>query len=390
MLSIKRKAGLALVAVAIVAVQAVGCVGPASSSPGPSTEASATPITDPPTSKPTIPTLPPPPPPPTDSITPTPSDSTDVTPTESTEPPVTTIAPPDGVSPLTAEDSYDDLFDGRGRPVQSESYLDIVGIEVYVAESGLFFRMTLDGALPQASVPGWLLEWDFFIDADMSATTGWAGNIIVNDIGPDYILRLVIAPDQTWAEIHNASTDARSAIAYQIDGNTISFSVPSSILAVKTFNFTAATRAWQDGEPVAMDKIPNDGHYNVPNGHVYIKPGLPTLQFASAHATVWYNEGNEERARQYAEAYEAAYTVVFHALKPPSWPPYATIYVYAYQADLVTGLQRYSGFTKTDAEAYQNGGVPRESTGSIFHIPPDFSWRDIYHQLAIKTMDRLC
>jgi hypothetical protein len=276
-----------------------------------------------------------------------------------------------------------------------------VGVEVYVARTESFFRIVLDGAVPtELSDPEVVLEWDFYIDVDMNPDTGGAGTLLTNDIDPDYLLRLVMTSEWTVAEIYNLITNKSNAVEYMIKDNTISLVVPASVLPLEHFNFTAATCKWlATGELVAADKAPNQGHYNMPKGYVYIKPGLPTLKLSSTYntVTVWYNEGNEERARWCAEAFEMAYSDVIDILHPPlPIPPY-TLYVYASRVDLVEGLQIYSELSLDEALAYKDKGVPRPAVANtivggphIFHIPPDFDWRAIYHQQVLDTMDRLC
>ncbi|MCL2149334.1 MAG: hypothetical protein FWH51_00100 [Dehalococcoidia bacterium] len=321
------------------------------------------------------------------SIEPLPT--TTATQTTIEEPQLVVIEPPAGADMLIVSDSQNDLFDNQGQSIQAEAYLDIVVAEAYTDEAGSFFRIKLGSAIPPyGDIGADMVEWGFFIDADMSSATGWAGDLVTNDIGADYFIRMVATSDWVSADIHNASTDQVSPVAYELDGDTISLYIPASVLALEQFDFTVATHKWQSGKVVAADKAPNQGHYNMPNGYVYIKSGLPTLRLTTAHAIVWYNEGNEARAQRCAEDFEEAFTDIIQILKPPT-PLLMTIFVYATRDDMVTGLQSYSALSEDEALRYQNRGAPRP-TNNITHIPPDFDWRDIYHQQVLGTLDRLC
>jgi len=270
--------------------------------------------------------------------------------------------------------------------------LDIVGAEVYVTETDSFFRIVLDGALPsELSDPNHVLEWSFYIDTVMAPPSGEAVVRIYNDIDPDYRIRLIMTSYWMGAEIINLKTNWSDSVVYQVDGNTVTFSVPASVLPLTHFNLTVAACLYQQGESVAVDKAPDQGHYNVPKGYVNIKPGLPTLQLSSAHAVVWYNEGNEERARWCAEAFEAAYADIDRILFRPYMPLISTIYVYVSQVDLVAGLQEYNDYSLGDAQSYKNGGAPRPGKNdNKIHIPPDYDLRGIYYQQVLGAMDRIC
>jgi hypothetical protein len=329
------------------------------------------------------------------STIPEPSTTTSTPPTSSQapaptthKPPVVTLAPPENALIIEIDDPQGDFFDGRDQPIQAESYLDILRVEVYVAETSSFFRVKLGGVVPTVvDNPELALEWDFFIDADMNPTTGWAGNFIANDTGPDYFLRLIIQENWANAEIFDFKANKISTVHYQINGETIEFSFPSTVLTLERFNMVVATRKWLARSLAAVDKAPNRGYCNMPNGYVYIKPGLPELQFETLHAIVWYNEGNEERARWCSEAFEAAYFEIGRLWG--IFPPRATLYVYAAQSDIVQGLQTFSKITPEEAAFYQFIGAPRPMN-NVIHIPPGYDWRTIYHQWVLNAMDLFC
>lgn len=398
--------GLGLLVVVLVVTQSASCdFGVSSNTPSasvslPPDDTSTVPVTQ------SVPPLPPPqgsttasllpsmtlPDPPTKVVVPTeiPTETAaTILPTETVSPPV--VEPPEGAEKIVINDPAGDMFDARGQQISAVPYLDIVQAEIHVAETGSFFRMVLSGNLPSElddSDP--VLEWDFLIDADMNSATGWADSLIANDIGPDYLLRLVMTPAGFSAELHNFNTDEIKQVDYKVVDNTVSISVPASMLTLEQFNVTVATRAWRAGEIIAADKAPNQGHYNMPNGYINIKPGLPTMRLDAIHAVIWYNEGNDERARLCADAFEAAYADIMQTLEPPA-PVRATIYVYVSQADLVIGLQEYNDISIDEAERYRSGGAPRPVMhGNYVHIPPDFDWRDIYHQQVLGAMDLIC
>jgi len=312
--------------------------------------------------------------------------------------------PPENAKELIISDPRGNVFDAQGNPIQAELYLDIVGAEVYVAETSSVFRIILDGDVPsELNEPDIVLEWDFYIDTTMDVSIGGVVGFLSNDIDPNYLLRVIMASDWIVAEIRDlkSSTGNSVSVDYLVTGEIISFSVPASVLPLGRFNFTVAACKWLTGELVAASKAPNQGHYNMPSGYVYIKPGLPTKHYTTANAVIWYNEGNEERAKWCAEAFEAAYSYVVQTLQPLSAPSLAvsemTAYVYVSQADLVAGLQEYNRLSLDAALIYGDGGAPRPvvvdkifSGALVFHIPPDFDWRDIYHQQVLAAMDRLC
>jgi hypothetical protein len=223
--------------------------------------------------------------------------TTTVIPT-TTEPPTTTvILPPEDGQELEMSDGQGDLFDASGTPVEAGDYLDITGAEVYISEAQYFFRLNLKGPLTQAPEDAAVaLEWDFFIDTDANQTTGWVSPLMANDIGPDYLLRLIIQAGRASAELYDVKTGEASPVYYRLLDTTLDFSFTPQTLELGDFDVVAASRQWYDGQLVAADKAPDQGHYNLSEGYVYIKPGLPDQRYDSLHAIFWYNEGNEERA----------------------------------------------------------------------------------------------
>jgi hypothetical protein len=266
--------------------------------------------------------------------------------------------------------------------------LDIRSAEVYAGDTSSFFRMVLGAPVPaEIADLQTALEWDFFLDTDLDPLTGWTGDLVANDTGPDCLLRLIIQAGWRSAEIYNINTNTVSTVKFQVAGNYINFSFPTSLVPLDDFDVVVVTRLWRDGNLAAVDKAPDLGHYNINLGYQYVKPGLPDLQFESPHATFWYNEGNEQRVRMCADAYEQAYKDI-----DARWgihPSHAAVYVYGTQAELVQGLQTYSGLTEQEAAFYNLSGAPRPLSG-VTHIPPRFDRRDIFHQQVLQAMDLFC
>jgi hypothetical protein len=307
--------------------------------------------------------------------------------TTTTAPPVKTLFPPAGAKVIVIEDPIGDIFNSQKQPVQAEPFLDIVSAEIYTTGAASFLSLKLASKIPsRVEIPDLFLEWDFFIDADMNSTTGWTGELIANDIGPDYLVRLIIS-DKPSADIYDVKLNKISSIDCQVMEDTIDFAFSASILKLDRFNLVAVTRRWFGGELTAIDKAPGDGHYNMPKGHVIVAPGLPARRLESQHATIWYNEGNDERASYCAEAFEAAYSEAgrLWGIHPVS----STIYVYTSRTEMVAGLQAFSHLDKDKSLTYQYYGAPRP-TDHITHIPPDFDWRAIYQQQIAVTMDLFC
>jgi hypothetical protein len=355
------------------------------------------------TTLPTLPTIPPPTAIPTiqsatTTLTIAPTTSTvatsvppsiSTTPTTTAAPPPSpTLFPPPGAKTIELEDAAGDFFDSQNQPVQAEACLDIVRAEAYVSDTGSFFRLFLAGSVPgKVDDPDMALEWDFFIDADMNPTTGWTGQLVANDTGPDYLIRLIVM-DGLYADIYNVKENRVNSVPCQVIGDIVDFALPASILKLDRFNMVVVTRKWMNRTLTALDKAPGEGHYNLPKGHIIVVSGLPAKRMESQHATIWYNEGNEERAEYCAEAFDAAYNEVnrlwgiVHQVHP-------VVYVYFRRVDMIEGLQLYSQMSKDDALVYGASGSPRP-VKSVTHIPPDFDWRAVYQQQVAASMDLFC
>ena len=298
------------------------------------------------------------------------------------------MTPPAGAQVISIDDPESDFFDSQANPVQAEPYMDIIKAEAYVADNSCLFRLKLAGVLP-ARIDGndLALEWDFFIDSDMNPSTGWTGELIANDTGPDYLLRLFMDNNLIMAYLFDIKSSKSSSVDCEVAGDTVSFSFTSNILKLNRFNLMVATRKWVGGTLAAVDKAPDRGHYNLPKGLVIVAPGLPAKRLDSKYATIWYNDGNDERAAYCAEAFDAAYAEVNRLWGLTSSHP--TLYVYTSRASMTEGLQVFSQFTKEEAALYQSYGAPRPAK-YVSHIPPDYDWRAVYQQQVMVSMDLFC
>ncbi|UCG55156.1 MAG: hypothetical protein JSV32_02780, partial [Dehalococcoidia bacterium] len=161
-------------------------------------------------------------------------------------------------------DSTGDTFDDTGNPIQVEPYFDIISAEVNLIDTNYLFQMKMNGDVPQTLTnPNAAAEWDFFIDADQTSTTGSANPLFVNDIGAEYLIRLLIHGIQIRTELINLNTLESSSIAYTVDGDTISLSFNWTLMQeLQNFDCVALARSWFNNNLIAADKAPNEGHYS--------------------------------------------------------------------------------------------------------------------------------
>jgi len=106
---------------------------------------------------------------------------------------------------------------------------------------------------------------------------------------------------------------------------------------------------------------------------------LPNLSMEFDHATVYYDQGNEERAKDIGEAFEYAYSHLQQDFLKA--PPKLKIYVYRTQDDLVQGLILYSGLSINEANFFKSGGAPRPLNYTM-HVSPQFNWHSVAHELT--------
>jgi len=172
----------------------------------------------------------------------------------------------------TFSDSTNDLFDRQGKPVTAEPYLDIVEARLIQSEAGYLARMKMNGALPSSlSDPSIFIEWDLLIDVDRDQQTHPWGSwpLIDNGIGVDMLVRLTLGPrgEGFKAEVYDLSTRTAKRIEFKVDGATVQFAFPSSLIGnPKAFDYVFAVRKFGDfgrsGAETACDKSPNGGYFS--------------------------------------------------------------------------------------------------------------------------------
>jgi len=283
-----------------------------------------------------------------------------------------------------------------------EAYLDIV--EVEVVQSGIEYsaRLKMNGPLPSnLSDPTIFIEWDLLVDIDQDrGTNPWGSwSLLDNGIGVDVLVRLMLGPSGQGyrAEVYDLATRKRSNILFRIDGGVIKLNFDFSLVtSSKPFDYVFSVRKFgnygRSGGEIACDKAPNKGYFTFSNGKASlvvktIKPGLPTEKTQTGHAIICYNQGNDDKAKWYGEAFEAAYTEVGKDLG--AYPARQfVLYVYLTQEDLVSGLQTYSGFSADEANYFRISGAPRP-INYVMHASPDFDWHTITHEYVHTIIEEL-
>jgi len=288
-------------------------------------------------------------------------------------------------------DSRGDLLDKNGSPATGEPYLDILEANLVADGSTYVGTIKLDGDIPsKTSDSSIFIEWDFMIDADKNPSTCPWGSwpLVVNDIGVDYMVRLCLIDDNRYGQVYDGRRDSVHYANSQVKGNEIRLTFsPSDIGESTNFDFVVLVRKYGNrGAPDALivfDKAPDKGHYTFQAGVVTVQTTrpleLPNLSMEFAHATAYYNQGSEERAKDIGEAFEYAHTYLQQDF--PKVPPKFKIYVYRTQDDLVEGLIKISGAPPSEANFFKYGGAPRP-LNYIMHVSPQFNWHAVAHELT--------
>jgi hypothetical protein len=170
-----------------------------------------------------------------------------------------------GAKKISCIDRVGDAFDAVGGPFPAEAYLDIVRAEVQLIGTSYLFRMELAGPLPPVSAdPLMLLEWDFFIDADRNANTGAKNPLLANDIGAEYMVRLLAHNGQVRGELMNFIDGKAYGIAPAVAGSVIDLSFTWTMMQqLSSFDCVAAARRIFDGVLIAADRAPDEAHLSL-------------------------------------------------------------------------------------------------------------------------------
>ena len=175
--------------------------------------------------------------------------------------------PSDYIFPVSGfADPTGDTFDAAGNPAAAEACIDIRDADISMTVSGYRFSMRVEGVVPiSLSDQAKAAEWDFFLDTDLSGTTGERSPLFINDIGAEYMLRLLVHGIQNSAELINLVSLQATPVPVTVSVDTVIFNVPGSALSNLTaFDCVALARSWQNNTLVAADKTPGQGSYSFP------------------------------------------------------------------------------------------------------------------------------
>ena len=191
-------------------------------------------------------------------------------------------APEPGVRPAAIStpvfgDTVGDLFDESGVGTTGEDYLDIVKSQVSAVDALYIVHLELKGPCPvKASDLTMVVEWDILIDVDADSSTGFRWPLIGNDLGYDYLARVILIRAEYRGEILNISADSSSEIEsivavynYDTMGNIVELYFPATAIDEPTqFSWIIAVRKYmiddQPNQPSVSDKSPDTGHYLFP------------------------------------------------------------------------------------------------------------------------------
>jgi hypothetical protein len=202
------------------------------------------------------------------------------------------------------------------------------------------------------------------------------------------MVRLCLLGDDRWGEIYDGLKNSFYGIDSYVADNQIKLTFsPEDICGSTCFDFVVLVRKYGNkGAPDALlifDKAPGEGHFRFEAGSVTYIPRvseLPNLSMKFDHAIVYYNQGNEERAKDIGEAFEYAYDFLQRDFSEAPSQDFK-IYIYMTQEDLVEGLVQFSGFSRNSANFFRSGGAPRP-IGYKMHVSPSFGWLEIAHELT--------
>ena len=98
-------------------------------------------------------------------------------------------APGDSAGPPFS-DPINDIFDGNAYTISAEPYLDIVSVDIWKSTGNYTIEIVVNGPLPERVDPSLWIEWD--IPIDNNSNTGWRSPLLFNDLGVDYVIRVVV------------------------------------------------------------------------------------------------------------------------------------------------------------------------------------------------------
>lgn len=295
----------------------------------------------------------------------------------------------------TFADPSGDLFDTQGKPAIGEKFLDMVEVELTRTESTYIAHIRLLDSPPPAISDSSAFEWDVLIDCDQDMGTHpwgyWA--LIDNGIGVDVLPRLTLTSSGYSSELLTwpGGKTSRQKIDFRLEGTLVEMRFDGSMVKSPAgFDFVFAVRKYVAGKMIVADKCPNEGYFTFSEGItslVIMKPGQPTERLQTNHSIVYYNQGSDRRAKWYGEAFENAYVQV--GIDLGAYPAQRfKLYVYLTQADLVLGLQLYSGFSVDEANYFKSSGAPRP-INFIMHVAPGFDWHTITHEYTHAIIEEL-
>jgi len=284
--------------------------------------------------------------------------------------------------PLT--DPVGDVFDGRGKPVVAEPYLDVIRSDASLSNGNLTVKIQVNGPLPKEPVMpknidnpsgrpltiSWEVQIGVFTARDLKIAlelADWGYHITMIDY---------LVESWTWDP---------KGIYFSIEGDIICLLISPNLIG-NPESFRYKIFVFEYLQPICLENLlacdvaPNEGYYIFPDHHLQVEPGFPTASFETEHATVYYNIGDDARAKNVAEGFEYAYSHIAEDFTAQLTKKF-TLYVYVTQDDLVEGLIKYSHLPSEVAELFRGSGAPRP-IDYVMHIAPDFDWRTIAHELT--------
>ena len=209
------------------------------------------------------------------------------------------------ITGIILNDPVDDFFDESGNPTSDEPYLDIISAKLTTEDNDYMLSMNLNGPLPDSTPDStFLYEWNIYVDADSSLASGTNWPNVINDLGSDYMARLMLLDSTYHGEVYEFSTKNKTAIQYSIKENTVELRWPKKDAYPDTFDFVVTTKKYGErgssGAFILADKAPELGHCSFPEGCIDVfsssKTPVNRVQFTDPANDVLdrnYNNVNE-------------------------------------------------------------------------------------------------